>query len=131
MFRRKRFFSGKPASPDDKLDDIEWFNHDGHKMTDGDWDAAKSGLVIFLNGEGISDLDPRGEPVTDDSFLLAFNAYHEDTTVTLPGAEYGSEWAVVIDTGSKPHDDEDTLGPGAQFTLPARTTMLLQRKESA
>ena len=29
---------------------------------------------------------PHGEPIDDDSFLLLFNAHHEDVTFTLPGA---------------------------------------------
>jgi hypothetical protein len=44
-------------------------------MTDGDWAAgfAKS-LAVFLNGDAISEPDPRGERIGDESFLLLFNA---------------------------------------------------------
>ena len=55
-------------------------------MTDGDWAAgfAKS-LMVFLNGDAISEPDPRGERITDDSFLLLFNAAEHDVGVHHPG----------------------------------------------
>ena len=53
---------------------------------------------MFLNGNGITEADSRGEPVTDDSFLLCLNAHHEDIEVTLPPPEYGTGWAIVVDT---------------------------------
>ncbi len=54
-------------------------------MTDGDWEAgfAKS-LTVFLNGDAISEPDPRGERITDDSFLLMFNAAEHDVEFTIP-----------------------------------------------
>jgi isoamylase len=55
---------------------------------------------VFLNGNGIPDLDARGEPVIDSSFLLAFNADPEDVSMMLPGSAYGERWAVVLDTAT-------------------------------
>ena len=39
---------------------------------------------MFLNGEEIAAPDARGERIVDDSFLLLFNAHHEDVEFTLP-----------------------------------------------
>ena len=47
---------------------------------------------MFLNGEEIATLGPRGERVTDDSFLLLFNASHEDCSFTLPNRRFGKTW---------------------------------------
>jgi glycogen operon protein len=62
VFRRRRFFSGKPVGRrgQDGLPDISWFAPDGSEMTDEDWGAsfAKS-ITVFLNGHGIPDLDAR------------------------------------------------------------------------
>ena len=70
-------------------------------MTGEDWDSGFGKCVVaFLNGQGISEADPRGERVTDDSFLLCLNAHYEDLEVTLPGAEYGERWAIVVDTAA-------------------------------
>ena len=56
-------------------------------MTDADWHAsyAKS-LAVFLNGDAISEPDPRGEKIIDDWFLLLFNAHSKPLTFTLPKA---------------------------------------------
>ena len=60
-------------------------------MTEQDWDSGFGKCVmVFLNGDGITEADSRGERVTDDSFLLCLNAHYEDIEVTLPGPAYGA-----------------------------------------
>ena len=68
-------------------------------MTESDWQAgyAKS-VAVLLDGTAISEPDPRGDPVTDNRFLLLFNAGAEPITFTLPESKLGGEWEVVIDT---------------------------------
>ena len=53
---------------------------------------------MFLNGEAISEPDPRGGRIIDAKFLLLFNAHSEPITFTLPEASLASGWEVVIDT---------------------------------
>ena len=53
---------------------------------------------MFLNGDAISEPDPRGERITDDRFLLLFNAGADTVTFTLPEGRYGADWQVYIDT---------------------------------
>jgi isoamylase len=101
VFRRRRFFAGRPNPEGDKLPDIVWFSANGTEMADEDWSGTVSrSVMVFLNGNGIPDLDARGEPVTDSSFLLAFNADPDDVTMALPGRAYGERWAVVLDTAA-------------------------------
>jgi glycogen operon protein len=70
-------------------------------MTDQDWEAGFGrSIMVFLNGTAIPDLDARGERVVDDSFLLCFNAHDDDITMTVPGGEYGEEWAIVLDSAT-------------------------------
>src|SRR6202021_764018 len=59
--------------------DIVWFTPAGEEMTDDDWAVgfAKS-LTVFLNGAAITEPDPRGERIKDESFLLLFNASEMD-----------------------------------------------------
>ncbi|QWF82677.1 glycogen debranching protein GlgX [Amycolatopsis sp. CA-230715] len=130
VFRRRRFFQGKPIRKGDELRDIAWFTPAGEEMTEQNWDDSfGKSVVVFLNGEGIPDLDPRGMHVQDDSFLLAFNAHYEDIEMTLPGNGYGSAWTIVIDTstGLIDPDKEEPLDAGAVITLPARSLVVLQR----
>ena len=78
--------AGRCASADgDGLPDIAWFAPDGSEMSDEDWETgfAKS-IAVYLNGQGIPDLDERGQRVTDDSFVLCFNAHHEPIDFALP-----------------------------------------------
>ena len=76
VFRRRRFFHGRPVEgTHDELSDIAWFTPEGEEMTQQDWQAAHAkALTVFLNGNAISEPGPRGERITDDSFLLMFNA---------------------------------------------------------
>jgi glycogen operon protein len=42
--------------------------------------------------------DRHGRPVTGDSFLVLFNAHHEDAVFRLPAARFGSRWTVELTT---------------------------------
>jgi glycogen operon protein len=129
VFRRRRFFAGRPIRKGEELRDIAWFTPSGEEMTEQNWeDDFGKCIVIFLNGEGIPDLDSRGMRVVDDSFLMAFNAHFEDIEVTLPEAEYGPEWTVVVDTATgRVGDGEKPVVAGGQLTLTARSLVVLRR----
>jgi isoamylase len=133
VFRRRRFFAGKPIRKDEELRDIAWFTPSGKEMTEQNWDDGfGKAIVVFLNGEGISDLDARGVPVTDSSFLIAFNAHYEDIEMTLPEEGYGHEWTVMVDTATGVVSDEpsdDTLVASGALTVVARSLVVLQRVE--
>ena len=53
---------------------------------------------MFLNGEEIAAPDEKGQRILDESFLLLFNAHHEDVTFTLPNRRFGERWALVLST---------------------------------
>jgi glycogen operon protein len=145
IIRRRRFFAGRSlvrgAVGTDELDDIAWFTPDGKRMTERDWSSGfGQAIVVFLNGDGIPDVDERGDRVIDDSFLLCFNASDGDIDVTLPDERFGTEWAVVINTttgevltladapgivAARP----DTLGAGSMLSLLSRSLVVLQRTE--
>jgi isoamylase len=55
-------------------------------------------ITVFLNGQGILETDPLGDPIVDDSFLLLFNPLPQHVTFTLPGKAYGRRWETVINT---------------------------------
>ena len=121
------------------LPDIAWFQPSGQEMTGEDWDSGFGKCVVaFLNGQGISEADPRGERVTDDSFLLCLNAHYEDLEVTLPGAEYGERWAIVVDTAAGEvitlsiapgivAAEPPVAKGGGTHLVPARSVLVLQR----
>jgi glycogen operon protein len=110
VFRRRRFFRGQV--PGDEKGDIVWLTPAGGVMTDADWAAgyAKS-LAVYLNGDAISEPDPRGGKITDDSFLLLFNAHSNALVFTLPDSGYAPGWEVVIDTARQAPEAPGTVRP--------------------
>ena len=129
VFRRRRFFSGKPVGRRGEagLPDIAWFTPEGAEMTDEDWGAgfAKS-VAVFLNGHGIPDRDARGQSVLDDSFLLCFNAHYEPIEFALPPSGFGIGWRAVVYTGSEHATPSEDLHPEAQLAIEAYTAVVLQ-----
>ncbi|WP_064456276.1 glycogen debranching protein GlgX [Streptomyces hygroscopicus] len=131
VFRRRRFFHGRPVEgTHDELSDIAWFTHEGEEMTPRDWQAAHAqSLAVFLNGSAISEPGARGERITDDSFLLLFNAHHEPLDFVVP-IDHGKQWQVIVDT-AVPEGVEPGSGAkvaaGDRLTLVDRSLMVLQR----
>jgi isoamylase len=130
VFRRRRFFAGAAAmGGQSDVGDIAWFNPGGTPMTMQDWQNWNArAVMVFLNGERVLAPDPRGRKVVDDSFLVLFNAHHEDMTFTLPARRFGAEWVHEICTF------EPRLEPGAQrwpsrgqVAVHARSMKLLRR----
>jgi len=126
VFRRRRYFQGRPVHGDGAAD-LAWFRPDGREMGDADWDAgfAKS-VAVFLNGDAISTPGRRGELVVDDSFLLVFNAHHEDIAFTLPGEPVARRWMSVLSTAD-PLAGGDRWDGGAELTVGARSVHVLRR----
>jgi isoamylase len=130
VFRRRRYFQGEPLSgPHGQVGDIAWFTPGGEEMTDEDWAAgfAKS-LTVFLNGDGISEPDQRGQPVRDDSFLLLFNASENDLKFAVPPQQYGEQWARVLDTSVTVESAADAAArPGDTIEVRSRSVQVLLR----
>ena len=66
--------------------------------------------------------------MTDDSFLLCFNAHHEATDFSLPAAEFAPAWLVVLDTADPTGVTVKrySVRPGATVRVVARAMMVLQ-----
>jgi len=129
VFRRRRFFTGGAAAPDNH-GDIAWLTPGGTPMSEADWAAgfAKS-VAVFLNGAAISEPDTRGERITDDEFLLLFNAAEHGVEFTIPPATYGEKWLVELDTAAPlaPPGDPEVVKSGDAVTLTSRSLRLLRR----
>lgn len=98
VFRRRKWFQGR-AIHGSGVSDIGWFNPDGTRMTEQQWhDGSAKSISIFLNGEEIASPGPKSERVTDDSFLLFFNAYYESLEYVIPEGHQVQRWGLVIDT---------------------------------
>ncbi|WP_328320470.1 glycogen debranching protein GlgX [Streptomyces sp. NBC_00388] len=122
VFRRRRFFHGRPVEgTHDDLSDIAWFTPEGEEMVQRDWQAAHAkALSVFLNGNAISEPGTRGERITDDSFLLMFNASAEEIEFLVP-VSHGRQWEVVVDTA---HEDGVPPGRGPKVDAGDRLALI-------
>ena len=131
VFRRRRFFEGRPVSSADKMRDITWLTPAGAYMTEADWDSGfGKSITVFLNGDGIPDKDVRGERVVDDSFLLCFNAHHEDLEFQTPDGRFAQEWTVVLDTTTATGERTEATAvvvAGTATTVRARSVLVLRK----
>jgi isoamylase len=101
VFRRRRFFTGPADGAAGRPGDIAWFTPSGREMTDADWKTGYAkAMGVFLNGDAITEPDPRGERVRDETFLLLFSADSQPAWFTLPAEDFGHRWEVVLDTGA-------------------------------
>jgi glycogen operon protein len=127
VFRRRRWFQGRPIHGSE-VSDIAWFIPEGEEMTQRHWDEdfAKS-LGVFLNGEGLSGVDEQGNPVSDDTFFVLFNAHYEAVPFTMPPSYWGKGWVKVLDTNEPVPDDHDQrYEPGQQVPVEARSLVVLR-----
>ncbi|MBB3038860.1 glycogen debranching protein GlgX [Hoyosella altamirensis] len=135
VFRRRRFFEGRPIRTGDQTRDIAWLTPTGDEMTLEDWDSGFGrGLAVFLNGEGIHEPDQRGHRIVDDSFLLCFNAHHEPLDFITPDGKYAKEWEVVVDTNLESPADMRAIEPitaGKPITVEARAMAVLRKAKSS
>jgi isoamylase len=130
VFRRRRYFQGEPISgPKGQLGDIAWFTPAGEEMTDEDWSAGfTKSLTVFLNGDGISEPDLRGQRVRDNSFLLLFNASENDLKFAVPAERYGAQWSRALDTSVDTEAITDAAArPGDTIEVRSRSVQVLRR----
>jgi glycogen operon protein len=128
VFRRTRFFDGHPVErgEGDPMPDIEWLRPDGTAMSRDDWNSGFGQSVgVFLNGQGIRERDARGEPIVDRSFLLYVSAHDGRVEVTLPGADHGARWELLVDTSGL--GGAAVLDAGSVLTLEAISLVVLRQ----
>jgi glycogen operon protein len=127
VFRRESFLRGKEVKGSG-LPDVWWFRPDGLKMTRRDWQDGEHALGMFLNGQEITNPGPYGEDIVDDSFLLLFNAHHEDRSFILPRRRFGAQWSLELSTAD-PDAGAGSARYGARTELPvtSRSIVILKR----
>ena len=88
--------------------------------------TERSGLEFYSRAARITK-DARGRRVTDDDFLLLFNASHEPITFTLPAPGGELRWLPLLDTAKDNGEAERApLQPGAHYQLEPRSLALLR-----
>ncbi|WP_288482339.1 glycogen debranching protein GlgX [uncultured Deinococcus sp.] len=121
---RRKFFSGRTIRGED-VRDIVWLRFDGAEMSDEDWNNPQTqSMGIFLDGNGLDDIDAEGRPLVDDHLLLLLSASHVDLSFKLPSLGDCSEWELLLDTS----DDsaQEKIRAGEDTALIARSLKLFR-----
>jgi isoamylase len=128
VFRRRRFFQGRPIHGSD-VSDIAWFTPEGEQMSEEDWAQAYArSISVFLNGDAIPSPNPRGERVTDDSFFLLLNGHDDVLKFRFPEGPWGDRWDVVLDTAAPLIEPgERMVKAGEELEVEGRTVTVLKR----
>ncbi|MDT5203194.1 MAG: isoamylase [Mycobacterium sp.] len=128
VFRRRRFFDGRPIRSADQVRDIAWLTPAGEVMTSEDWDSqfGKS-ITVFLNGEALPEPNARGERVVDDSFLLCFNAHNHEVDFVIPHDDYAKEWTAELDTTDPTGEVKLVVHDGDEVSLPGRALLVFRK----
>ena len=95
-------------------------------MSSQDWEVGYAqSLGVFINGASLG-LDDRGERITDDSFLMLFNAHNEPVEFRLPDQTFGREWNIKITTQAE-LETGSTVAAGTQIMIGAHAMMVMAR----
>jgi isoamylase len=127
VFRRRRFFDGRPSDSPHNMLDIYWLTRDGVEMTSNDWHSGIKSVAVGLNGQALREPNARGERIIDDSFLLCFNAHAYPVDFVVPETPYAQHWRGVIDTFDPRGATEQQVSAGETFTVQGRSVLVLQR----
>jgi glycogen operon protein len=125
VFRRRRFFHGRPIHGAD-IKDIYWLKPDGTEMSDIDWSADHVRcLGMGLIGNQIVETNERGELISGDSFVILLNSHHESASFRLGARERGASWITVLDT-AVPDAPPLIFAHQSEYPLQARSLAVLR-----
>ncbi len=98
VLRRRKFFQGRRISGSE-VKDLAWIRPDGHEMTDADWsDSDLKCFGLRLAGDGIDEIDTRGNRIVDETLLMLLNADGTSVTFVLPTLRGTQRWDLLFDT---------------------------------
>jgi len=122
-FRRRKWLrTGAEAA------DVRWYTPDGRPMTGSDWGNGRAKSIgMFLSG-AMGYMDQHGDVLSDDDFLLLFNAHGEELTFRLP-RDSGDGWRPLLDTrdGEIP-SPPDGLRAGDDVPAAGHSLVVLRRR---
>jgi isoamylase len=128
VLRRAYFLTGEEPLGSG-LPDAWWFRPDGLRMTRRNWqDGGARCLGVFLNGLELPGTDDAGERITDDSFLVLFNAGGDAVDFRLPTRRFGAMWTVELTTAEPDVLPEgERVAPRTKVTVPGWSVVVLRR----
>jgi isoamylase len=124
---RRKFFQGRPLC-DGNINDLVWFRPDGGEMNDSEWrDATLEAFGYRLCGLVMDEVDDKGQPITDDTLLILFNAGAEKIEFVLPDAHPGKFWEMLVNTALEEEPENPSqFDVGSRIEMTAASMMLLR-----
>jgi pullulanase/glycogen debranching enzyme len=85
-------------------------------------------MGVLLCGDDIGLETFEGQSVTDDTFYLCFNSYHEGVVFRLPGDQVVS-WQRVIDTSLESSfvENAELVKAGSEMIVPGRSMIVMKQ----
>jgi glycogen operon protein len=126
VLRRRRFFQGRRIRGSE-VKDLTWFRPDGQEMQDEDWNNWYARcLGLRLAGDGLEEVDTRGNRIVDETLLILLNAHYEPILFSLPAHRPEVQWELVLDTREATgRRQRRVLQGGNAYSLEARSLALL------
>jgi glycogen operon protein len=131
VFRRRHFFQGRGIRGSE-LEDILWLRPDAEEMSDEEWNRhSMRSFAMLLGGRAMREWDERGRHVTDDTFLLLFNADPAQARFRLPSVRGCMAWELVLDT-ARPElaEGAERADGGATYAVEGRSMLVLRCVEA-
>ena len=95
-------------------------------MTESDWfDDRLRTFGMFVSGDPLRERGPRGEQLSDSSFLLWFNAHSEPGKAKLPLNQWVRSGEVVLSTDAG-HPVGEQLSAGEVIDIEPRSLIVLR-----
>ena len=103
--------------------DVTWLNCGGSQMTDEDWhNPGTRCFGMLLDGRAqTTGIRQRGKEAT---ILIAINSHHESVDFTLPEAEGGGQWNLLIDTNTCEAPDAPPYEIGSKYQVVPRSLLV-------
>jgi glycogen operon protein len=127
VFRRPKYLHGRRIRGAG-IKDIMWLDTDGTEMSAENWNSGIFRVLgVVLSGDTMDVRTKEGEPIKDDTFMLLFNAHHEDVTFTLAGKQDVS-WEMLVNTEAETGflPEPTTHQSGDELNVVARSLVLLR-----
>ncbi|QBR73193.1 glycogen debranching protein GlgX [Microbacterium sediminis] len=123
--RQRHWFEGRPTIEGGPFD-LAWLHPDGRVMTDADWgDAGQRAIGMYVSGRPLREPGPRGEQLTDASFLIWFTSGADPIEARIMPQQWEPAFRVVLSTD--PGVTEGTVcRAGEGITVGGRSVVVMQ-----
>ncbi|MFK7845776.1 MAG: glycogen debranching protein GlgX [Rhodothermales bacterium] len=126
-FSRHHFLTGR--TDEAGLKDVMWWHASGREMGAGDWQNAEIRTIgMMLQGDRILRKDQLGDCITDDTFLVLFNAFHEPVPFLLPSASQEKDhgWEMALNAMHEDIPIGELLQMDVKIEIPKRSVLILK-----